>query len=85
MAKLPPGKTPERDAEDYRVCRAMAQRLANEDGMDRGVERHAFGWHRFLLPQRKYRQGHELSCEVVSCENLTRCAPGHGPVKESAE
>jgi hypothetical protein len=23
--------------------------------------------------------GHELTCEVVSCESLDRCQPGHGP------
>jgi hypothetical protein len=33
-----------------------------------------------MLPQRKNRYGFELRCEVVECENLDRCQPGHGPM-----
>jgi hypothetical protein len=63
----------------YETCRAAAQKLANELGFDYGVEKDAFGYHHFMLPQRKDRYGHELACEVVSCENLAKCRPGHGP------
>lgn len=67
--------------EKYRLARAEAQRLANLHGFDYGIE-----WRdtfqevaHFMLPQKHNRYGHETQCEVVSCENLAKCQPGHGP------
>lgn len=72
--------TPEGTA-GYRTARAEAQRAANADGCDRGVERNDLfkTFRTFMLPRREYRNGHELRCEVVSCEDLSKCQPGHGP------
>jgi hypothetical protein len=66
----------------YLAAREIAQRDANEDGFDRGIERNdAFKYFRvFMLPQKKNRYGHELRCEVVMCEKLEKCQPGHGPL-----
>ena len=65
----------------YRACRAEAQALANELGFDYGVEVndlfHTF--RHFMLPAKQHRTGHELRCEVVTCENLEKCQLGHGP------
>lgn len=68
----------------YEDARAEAQRKANESGHDYGVEDLGgyAGFTAFLLPQRKNRYGHELRCEVVSCEDHSRCKPGHGPVSD---
>lgn len=65
----------------YHAARAEAQTKANADGFDRGLECNDLfkSWHSFMLPQRKNRYGHELRCEVVSCETFNRCQPGHGP------
>ena len=65
----------------YRAAREGAQRLANEDGFDRGLEANdlCHSWHTFMLPAKQYRNGHELRCEVVSCETLAKCQKGHGP------
>ena len=67
----------------YAEARALAQRAANEDGFDRGLEwlggRGYGDYHVFTLPRRDGRYGHERRCEVVSCEDLARCRPGHGP------
>lgn len=65
----------------HTAARGQAQNLANELGYDHGIERNDLfkSFHVFMLPMRKNRRGHELSCEVVSCENLDRCQPGHGP------
>jgi len=67
--------------EKYRTARADAQKRANETGYDYGIERNDLfkSFHVFMLPQRKNRYGHELACEVVSCEKLDHCQPGHGP------
>lgn len=64
----------------YRETRARAQAEANADGFDRGLERNdVFKEFRvFMLPQKRNRYGHELRCEIVSCENMDRCQPGHG-------
>lgn len=62
----------------YPAARARAQAAANELGMDHGLERNAFGWSVFLLPMRRYRQGHETRCEVVMPESIERTQPGHG-------
>lgn len=65
----------------YRQARATAQAAANADGFDRGLE-----WNdcmkcvsSFMLPRKHNRYGHETTCEVVSCANLARTQPGHGP------
>lgn len=63
----------------YKEARAEAQHRANQTGYDYGVEHDAFGYHAFALPRRENRYGHELRCEVVHCEVLSRCAKGHGP------
>jgi hypothetical protein len=68
-------------AAKWRAARDKAQAAANADGMDRGLERNdVFKEFRvFILPRRENRTGHELRCEVVSCEILAKCQPGHGP------
>ncbi len=78
--KVPWSATPA-GIDAYVKARAHAQVAANGDGIDRGLEANDLfkQWHTFMLPQRKNRYGHELRCEVVSCENLDRCQPGHGP------
>lgn len=72
-------ETPEGDAR-YRAARAEAQRLADADGYDRGIEANDVmkDWRVFMLPQRKNRCGHELRCEVVSAMDVTKQRPGHG-------
>lgn len=64
---------------DYKEVRAAAQAAANKDGYDRGLEILGGSYRFFLLPSVGSRQGHELLCEVVSCEIRERCAKGHGP------
>lgn len=66
-------------SESYESARAAAQAAANEDGFDRGVEKLGTRWRFFMLPQKRNRFGFELRCEVVSCTDLKRCKPGHGP------
>lgn len=66
--------------ERYRAARTEAQAKANEIGADFGLEfndlfKEVRTWR---LPARKYRAGHELRCEVVSCESLERAQSGHG-------
>lgn len=83
-SKVPWSKTPDGHSA-YTVARDEAQRKANETGYDYGIEandlmRH---WHVFLLPQKKNRYGYERFCEVVMCEVLDRCQPGHGPMAAS--
>lgn len=70
-----------KNPDSYTTTRAAAQRAANFDGMDRGLEWCSLSnaYRSFVLPQRQNRFGFELRCEVVSCENLERCAKGHGP------
>jgi hypothetical protein len=67
----------------YIACRAEAQIAANADGFDRGLEANDVfkTFRHFMLPRRENRCGHELQCEVVSCENLERCQTGHGPAR----
>lgn len=68
------------DRYPYVNAREEAQRAANASGLDYGVERNeAGGYFAHCLPRREHRRGFELRCEVVSCEDLERCAPGHGP------
>lgn len=65
----------------YRQARAEAQRKANELGFDHGLERNDLfrSFSVFMLPGRDARRGYETRCEVVMCENIDRCQPGHGP------
>lgn len=68
----------------YQAARAEAQKLANESGFDYRLERND-PFKTFMigmLPARKNRYGFETRCEVVSCENLSKCQPGHGPVSK---
>lgn len=67
---------------DYQRARTEAQAKANEYGFDYGIEANDVfkQWHVFMLPMKKNRYGHECFCEVVSCEVLDRCQPGHGPM-----
>lgn len=64
---------------DYQTARAEAQAKANATGFDYGVSKNAFGYTVFMLPQKRNRSGYELTCEVVHCEELAKCKPGHGP------
>lgn len=66
----------------YRAVRTEAQAKANESGFDYGIEANDVfkTWRSFLLPQKRNRYGFELFCEVVSCERLENCKPGHGPM-----
>jgi len=65
----------------YTQRRAEAQARANKTGFDHGLEANELfkDYIVFVLPRRENRYGHELRCEVVSCENMTTCQPGHGP------
>jgi hypothetical protein len=65
----------------YHAARTEAQHKANETGYDYGIERNDLfkTFHVFMLPRVENRYGHELRAEVVSCEDLARCQPGHGP------
>jgi hypothetical protein len=36
------------------------------------------------LPQARHRFGHELRCEIVSCERVEKTAVGHGHLCHSA-
>jgi hypothetical protein len=66
--------------ETYQIARDYAQKRANETGFDFGLEwnKWANQWSVWMLPNKKNRSGHELQCEVVSCENLENTRPGHG-------
>lgn len=66
----------------YLAARSEAQSKANELGFDHMVEANDV-FKQFsvsMLPGKKYRSGHELRGEVVMCENLNKCQPGHGPM-----
>lgn len=67
--------------ERYQAARSDAQRRANESGADHGVLRNDVfeSFMIFRLPMRQHRAGSELRCEVVSCEELSKCQRGHGP------
>ena len=81
MKKIPWSETPESNAA-YHKARQHAQLRANETGFDHGLAANNVmkEWEIRLLPRRENRYGHELMCEVVTCENITSCQPGHGPV-----
>src|ERR1051325_5524209 len=63
-------------------ARAEAQAKANADGFDRGIEANDVfkSWHVFMLTGKASRYGHEVRCEVVSAEDVSKCQPGHGPL-----
>jgi hypothetical protein len=54
----------------YLAARDEAQAKANETGYDYGLEANDIfkQWRVFMLPRKENRTGHELRCEVVSCE-----------------
>jgi hypothetical protein len=71
----------------YAAARAEAQAIANTTGCDRGLEwNELMGyWRHFGLPNATNRTGHELRCEVVSCEVWERVQPGHGGKPENLD
>ncbi len=76
--------SPKKDA-TYAAARAKAQAAANVTGIDHRLEwlGDLSGWAVSMLPEKYARYGFEASCEVVSCEDLSRCQPGHGPLANS--
>lgn len=64
---------------EYQEARREAQLRANDTGGDYGVEKLGAEYRYFPLPQRRHRFGFELRCEVVSCTDIAKCRPGHGP------
>jgi len=64
----------------YESARDYAQKRANTTGRDYGLEVNALlkEYRVFALPMRQHRFGHELRCEVVSCEDIGKTAIGHG-------
>lgn len=74
-------KTKEPTHAQYLAARKEAQEKANKTGFDYGLEwNYLIGeFHSFILSHKKHRCGRELRCEVVMCENLKKCQPGHGP------
>jgi hypothetical protein len=72
--------TPEANAK-WAIARKRAQRMANETGYDYGLEANNVfkDFNAFMLPAKENRRGFELRCEVVSCEDLSKCQKGHGP------
>lgn len=65
----------------YVTARAEAQARANATGFDHGLSLNSLfkSYEIRMLPQRQNRYGSELMCEVVMCERLEACQPGHGP------
>lgn len=65
----------------YVAARRDAQQRANETGFDYGLSfNRVFNeWTIRMLPMAVNRSGWELQCEVVSCEDLSKCQKGHGP------
>jgi hypothetical protein len=72
----------EQGASRYKAARAEAQKKANELGFDFGLAGNDLfrEFMIFMLPAKLNRCGHELRCEVVMCEDMTKCQPGHGPL-----
>lgn len=62
----------------YEEAKKEAQSRANSTGLDYGIEKNAFGYSVFMLPKQGNRFGHELRCEVVSCQDPAKVQPGHG-------
>lgn len=77
---------------DYESAKRAAVWRAETTGLDHGVEligtrwdgnkasAHLKHWVVYALPARRDRCDNELRCEVVSCSDLSRCHPGHGPL-----
>jgi hypothetical protein len=67
----------------YKEARALAQKQANDTGYDFGLEFNSLfkTYSVRMLPCRENRCGHELRCEVVMCDHIDRCKPGHGPLR----
>lgn len=65
----------------YARARTEAQDRANETGFDHGLEPNDVvkQWRVFVLPMKHHRCGFERTCEVVTCDYLDTCRPGHGP------
>lgn len=68
---------------NYNAARAVAQARADETGYDYGIEPNdVFKEYSVrVLPARGWRSGYELRCEIVMCSYMSKCKPGHGPVK----
>jgi len=66
---------------DYKEACAIAQAKANATGYDHGLELNKLfkEWAVFMLPTKANRYGRDARCEVVSCERIANCKPGHGP------
>ena len=73
-------RTPEGTTK-YHAAYEQAQAQANASGRDMGIEANDLfkEFRVFGLPSRENRSGHELRCEVVSCQTFLKIAPGHGP------
>ncbi len=64
----------------YHTAKVEAQAKADETGADHGLEfndlfQEVRVWR---LPARRFRTGHELRCEAVSCSHWERMLSGHG-------
>lgn len=69
-----------KDPAKYFETLKAAQADADRTGADYGLEYNRYsGYRYFRLPAKTYRAGHELRCQVVTCSDLDRCLPGHGP------
>lgn len=66
----------------YTAARSKAQNESNADGFDRLLTKNDFAKNYFvnLLPRLENRYGRDLDGEVVMCERLENCRPGHGPL-----
>lgn len=63
----------------YNEMKNYAQQRADETGYDFGIQKLGQEYSVFMLPEKKYRFGRDLKCEVVMCTKLERCEKGHGP------
>ena len=63
----------------YEQAKKRAKEQANELGFDYGVSKTYDGYTCFMLPAKLHRSGHELRCEVVSCDDIKKIRQGHGP------
>ena len=61
------------DGHSYDETRKLAQDIANETGLDVGLQKDHFGNFYFhVLPGEKYRFSSDLSCEVVRPETIRK-------------
>lgn len=65
----------------YPAAKAAAQARADATGMDVGLEWLGTysGWVARGLPCKGSRFGSDRLVECVSCSDITKCFPGHGP------